>query len=85
MKLRVSIFKALPPLLLMSCLLKIKKFFRYLSGRTTISHLHGLPWWLNSKKNLLAKAGNTGDLLSIPEFRKISLGKEMVTHSGILA
>jgi len=38
-----------PPLLLMSCLLKIKKLFRYLSNRTTRSHLHGLPWWLNIK------------------------------------
>ena len=42
--------KAPFPLLLMSCLLKIKKFFRYLSNRTAISHLHGLPWWFNSKK-----------------------------------
>ena len=41
-----------PPLLLMSCLLKIKKLFRYLSNRTTISHLHGLPWWLNIKKKI---------------------------------
>ena len=44
--------KAPFPLLLMSCLLKIKKFFRYLSNRTAISHLHGLPWWFNSKKKI---------------------------------
>ena len=49
--------KAPFPLLLMSCLLKIKKFFRYLSNRTAISHLHGLPWWFNSKKKISACQG----------------------------
>ena len=84
---RVSIFKGpFSPLLLMSCLLKIKKLFRYLSNRTTISHLHGLPWWLNiKKKNLLAKAGDTGDLCSIPRARKIPMEVAMATHSGTLA
>ena len=37
------------------------------------------------KKYLLAKAGDTGDLRSIPGARKIPLEEEMPTHSDILA
>ena len=49
---RVSIFKGpfFPPSFNVLFIENQETFSRYLSNRTTISHLHGLPWWLNIKK-----------------------------------
>ena len=45
----------------------------------------GFPGGSTVKTNLLAKAGDTGDLRIIPGARKIPLEEEMATHSGTLA
>jgi len=41
----------------------------------------GLPWWLSCKESTC----NAGDSGSVPGLGRLSIEKEMTTHSSILA